>query len=172
MGDTKRVLVAYGSKYGATGEIAERIGKVLREAGFEVDVQPAGKVRELSAYSAIVLGGALYIGRWHRASATLLTKREFDLAKVPTWLFSSGPTGSGDPVQLVQGQKMPKDLQAVADRIKPRDVAVFHGWLDEAKMNILERQAIKMIKAPTGDFRDWTAIEAWAKSIAEALGKS
>jgi menaquinone-dependent protoporphyrinogen oxidase len=166
-----RVLVAHGSKYGATAEIAERIGKVLREQGFEVDVLPAGKVRELAHYGAVVLGGALYIGRWHRAAATLLIKRELDLAKVPTWLFSSGPTGPGDPVQLVQGQKLPKDLRAAADRIKPRDVAVFHGWLDETKMNALERQAIKMIKSPTGDFRDWQAIEAWARSIAEVLAK-
>ena len=29
----EKILVAYGTKYGATAEIAERIGQVLREAG-------------------------------------------------------------------------------------------------------------------------------------------
>ena len=33
-----RVLVAYASKYGATKEIAEKIGQVLKEEGIEVDV--------------------------------------------------------------------------------------------------------------------------------------
>jgi flavorubredoxin len=36
MADNDRVLLAYGSKYGATAEIAEAIGKTLSAAGLEV----------------------------------------------------------------------------------------------------------------------------------------
>ena len=31
-----KILVAYGSKYGATQEIAEKIGQVIAQSGFEV----------------------------------------------------------------------------------------------------------------------------------------
>ena len=30
-------------------------------------------------------------------------------------------------------------------------------------------ELVKGIKAPTGDFRDWNAIESWATGIAQAL---
>jgi menaquinone-dependent protoporphyrinogen IX oxidase len=36
-----RVLVAYGTKYGATAEIAAKIGETLRQAGLQADVVPA-----------------------------------------------------------------------------------------------------------------------------------
>jgi hypothetical protein len=47
-----RVFVAYGSKFGATAEIAAAIGKALRSAGLEVDVEPPSDVRSLDAYRA------------------------------------------------------------------------------------------------------------------------
>ena len=70
----KKVLIAYGSKYGSTAEIAEKIGTVLSQRGFDVDVLSAENVRELSMYSAAVVGGAVYIGRWHKASSQVFEK--------------------------------------------------------------------------------------------------
>ncbi len=35
-----------------------------------------------------------------------------------------------------------------------------------------ENLIVKSVKAPTGDFRDWAAITAWATAIAEALTKA
>ncbi len=55
---TKRVLVAYGTKHGATAGIAEQIGKTLREDGLDAVVLPAGDVHDVRAYDAVVLGGA------------------------------------------------------------------------------------------------------------------
>jgi menaquinone-dependent protoporphyrinogen oxidase len=60
-------------------------------------------------------------------------------------------------------------MQPLVDQIKLRDIAVFHGSLDNEKMNMVEKWMIKNVKAPVGDFRDWDAITAWATSIVEAL---
>jgi len=164
-----RVLVTYATKYGATAEIAERIGQVLRQAGLDVEVLPAERVGNLQAYKAVVLGSAVYIGQWRKQAAAFLKANEKALAERPVWLFSSGPTGTGDPVELTQGWRIPKGLQPVADRIKPRDMAVFHGSANVEKMNFLEKWMLKNVKAPAGDFRDWEAITAWATAIADAL---
>jgi hypothetical protein len=45
------------------------------------------------------------------------------------------------------------------------------GEIDTKKLNLAEKLLVKGIKAPTGDFRDWETIEAWAAGIAEALRK-
>jgi len=164
-----QILVAYATKYGSTAEIAEKIGQVLRQAGLRTDVLPAKRVGDLSPYKAVVLGSAVYIGQWRKEAATFLTANEKALAERPVWLFSSGPTGEGDPMQLTKGWRLPKAQQPIADRIRPRDIAVFHGALDPKKMNLIEKWMIKNVKASLGDFRDWDAIDAWAKAISDTL---
>ncbi|MFD5619115.1 flavodoxin domain-containing protein [Streptomyces yangpuensis] len=57
---TKRVLIAYGTKHGATAGIAEQIGRTLREDGLDAVVLPADDVHDVRAYDAVVLGGSLY----------------------------------------------------------------------------------------------------------------
>ena len=164
-----QVLVAYASKHGATAEIAEKIGEVLRQAGLATDVLPADRVGDLTPYEAVVLGSAVYIGRWQKQAAEFLKANEKALAGQPVWLFSSGPSGEGDPVELTNGWRFPKALQSVADRIQPRDIALFHGHVNEEKLNFIERSMIKNVGAPMGDFRDWDTITSWATAIADVV---
>lgn len=165
----KRVLVAYATKYGATAEIADRIGEVLRQAGLNADVLPADRVDDVSAYQAVVLGSAVYMGQWRKEAARFLTANESVLAERPVWIFSSGPTGEGDPMELMEGWHFPGKLQPVADRIKPREITAFHGATNQDKMSFFDKRVLKMVKAPLGDFRDWEAIAAWAEAIAGEL---
>lgn len=164
-----QVLVAYASKHDATAEIAEKIGEVLRQAGVRADVLQVEHVRDLAPYQAVVLGSAVYVGQWRKEAVTFLEAHEKELAGRPVWLFSSGPTGEGDPVQLLKGWRFPDALKPIADRIKPRDIAVFHGNLDTKKLNLAEKLIVKGVKAPLGDFRDREAITAWAAAIAATL---
>ena len=166
-----QILVAYATKHGATAEIAEKIGEVLRQAGVPADVLPADRVSDLTPYKAVVLGSAVYAGRWRKEAVKFLEANEKALAERPVWLFSSGPTGEGDPVELLKGWRLPEAQQPIADRIGPRDIAVFHGVLDTKKLGLAEKLIIKGIKAPVGDFRDWDAITSWAEAIAGALKK-
>lgn len=165
----KQVLVTYATKYGATAEIAEKIGQVLHQAGLHTDVLPADGVSDLVAYKAVILGSAVYIGRWRKEAVKFLKANEKVLAERLVWLFSSGPTGEGDAVELLQGWRFPGKLQPIVDRIGPRDIAVFHGAVDVNKLNLIEKWMLKNVKAPTGDFRDWEAITSWATAIADGL---
>jgi len=164
-----QVLVAYATKHGATAEIAEEIGQVLRQAGLRTDVLPTDRVSDLTSYKAVVLGSAVYIGKWRKEAVKFLQANETVLAEKLVWLFSSGPTGEGDPVELMQGWRFPEKLQPIADHIRPRDIAVFHGNVNMKKLNFIEKWMIKNVKAPVGDFRDWEAITSWATAIADVL---
>jgi len=69
----------------------------------------------------------------------------------------------------MKGFRFPEALQPIADAIRPRDIAFFHGSLDPKKLSFGENLIIKGLKAPTGDFRDEVAITAWATTIADTL---
>jgi menaquinone-dependent protoporphyrinogen oxidase len=163
------VLVAYATKYGATAGIAEKIGQLLVESGVGAEVLPAEGVGDLAPYTAVVLGSAVYAGQWRKQAAEFLQANEKALAQLPVWIFSSGPTGRGDPVELMNGWRFPEPLQPVADRVQPRDIAFFHGVIDMDKLSFPEKLIIKGLKAPVGDFRDWDAITSWVQAITEDL---
>lgn len=164
------ILVTYASKYGSTREIAEKIGDVLRQHGQPVDVLPVDEVKDLAIYHSVILGSGIYIGKWIKEAETFLKANEASLAARLVWLFSSGPTGEGDPVKLVEGKLVPAALQPVIDNIHPRDMTVFHGHINLAKINSIEKWSIKsVVRKPFGDFRNWDQIAAWATGIADAL---
>lgn len=84
-------LVAYGSKNGSTAEIARWIASVLRDNGIDADARSAHEIQDVGPYDAVVLGGALYAGRWHRDARRFARRHHRELAARPVWLFSSGP---------------------------------------------------------------------------------
>ena len=164
-----QILVAYATKYGATAEIAEKIGNVLLQAGLHIDLLPVDRVGDPAPYKAIVLGSAVYTGRWLKKAAGFLETNETVLAEKPVWLFSSGPLGNQE--DAAQGWRFPKNLQPVADRIAPRNIAVFHGEVDMSKLGFIHKLMLKKVSVPVGDFRDWEAITSWAEDISAALKK-
>ena len=164
-----KVLVAYATKYGATQEIAEKIAAAMQDAEIDVHVMDVKQVRDASSYTAVVLGSAVYVGAWRKEAAEFLQNNEEVLSTLPVWLFSSGPTGEGEPVDLMDGWRFPEKLQPIADRINPRAIIVFHGAMDKDKLKIHEKMMIKMVKAPIGDFRVWDAVASWGTKIAAQL---
>lgn len=165
----KNVLVTYGSKFGSTAEIAEKIAEVLRTRGLNVSIMPASTVSNLTAFNAVVLGSAVYTGHWIKEAIDFLVSHEDSLSTRPVWFFSSGPTGQGDPVERLNGWRFPEAQLDIADRIRPQGTVVFHGKMDIDKLNFGERLMIRAVGSPTGDFRDWAAITAWAEEIATTL---
>jgi menaquinone-dependent protoporphyrinogen oxidase len=165
----RRILVAYATKYGATREIAEKIGETLRQAGLPADVVPVEHVRDISPYHSVILGSAVYIFHWRKEAVQFLKKHERALANRPVWLFSSGPLSEGDPIEQLDGWRFPAAQQAIADHIQPREIAVFHGVLNLSKLNPIEKWMMEKFVGQGGDYRDWDAIKSWAMSIAEAL---
>lgn len=159
-----KVLVSVASRHGATDEIGKRIARRLRGRGIQVVSMPPEEVAELAAYDAVVLGSAVYTGRWLGQAADFTSRHTLALRDRPVWLFSSGPLGdppapAGDPAEVA----------ALMERIGAREHRTFAGELQEEALGFKERLIVRVVKAPHGDFRDWAAIDAWADAIAEAL---
>lgn len=159
-----KLLVTVASKHGATGEIGELIADALRDAGHHVTTQAPETLQALDRYDAIVLGSAVYAGRWMKEARNFADRHASELARRPVWIFSSGPIG--DP-PLPEGDH-PETL-AAADRLGARGHRTFAGHLARNRLGLVERTIVGALKAPDGDFRDLDAIRAWADEIVAAL---
>ena len=172
------VLVAYATRHGATAGIAERIADRLRSHGVDVELRPAAEVRDATRYDAFVVGAAAYMFHWLGDATTFVQRNREVLARRPTWLFSSGPTGT-DTVDK-QGRPVletcvPREFVKFREQIHPRAEQVFYGAMfpDAKPIGFAERFVAHMPAAKaameTGDWRDWPAIDAWADEIARGL---
>ncbi|MFI5696452.1 flavodoxin domain-containing protein [Kribbella sp. NPDC051586] len=161
---SRKVLVAYASKMGATAEIAKGIGAEIRQHRHLVDVREVTQVRSIAGYDAVVLGSAIYAGRWRSEAVHFLHKHTAALHDRQVWLFHSGPIGP----HADRPQGMPRKVRLLADRIGAGPATTFAGRLDPetAKGFLARRMAVTELG---GDARDWDRIGAWAQDVADAI---
>ena len=159
-------LVAFATRHGATGEIAEALAEALRGADHRAEVRPADHVEALEPYDAVILGSAVYSGHWLDPAHELAERLASQLAARPVWLFSSGPLGP--PEQLVpEGECV--DVGAVAESSGAIDHRTFAGRLDKSALGFREKAVVAALKPPEGDFRDWDAVARYGAEIADWL---
>ena len=162
----KTVLVAYASRMGSTQEIAAAIGDQLTSRGFEVEVVAAAETApNARIFDAVVLGSALYMGRWDRDAVDYLKRHGPDLADRPTWLFQSGPSG---PPAGVGPPRRQRAVQRLCDKIGLAAPTTFGGNLDHSRAKGLLARWVSQGDL-AGDFRDWDQIRAWADGVADQL---
>jgi len=181
-----RVLVAYASRAGSTGGVADAIGKELCAAGAAADVRLIKQVTGLDPYDAVIIGSPARNERWLKEARDFMDKYKQALGQMPVALFATClKTAPGQPSLSLRGplpdEPVEKKRQRVrayldpvlkkAPQVKPLDIAVFAGALDYSKLSRPAKAALKSNGFIEGDFRDWERIRRWAGSIAPALVK-
>lgn len=166
-----RVLVTYATKNGSTEEIAEAIADELTAHGLEVHCQSVHDA-DASGVDAVVLGSAVYAGRWLRPARRFLKAESERLSRMPFWMFSSGPFGeqSTHPTEQDLRWQEPAKVVARAESLGVRAHVVFGGRLPENPHGFIEQAMARNTPPDTRDARDWDEIRAWASTIAEELG--
>ncbi|HSP38867.1 MAG TPA: flavodoxin domain-containing protein [Frankiaceae bacterium] len=157
------VLVTAASKHGATAEIGAAIARHLESLGVPSEFRAPREVFQLDAYDGIVLGSAVYAGRWLADGREFAWSWSAELRARPVWLFSSGPIGNPpEPDESV-------DVADVLEVTKAREHRLFGGRLDRSLLGFGERAMVRAVGAKEGDFRNWNEIAAWSTGIAEAM---
>jgi menaquinone-dependent protoporphyrinogen oxidase len=156
------VLVAYASRHGTTHEVARAIANRLHTIGVHVELAPAAEIDSLARYGAVVLGGALYLGRWHHDARAFLRRHRAELVTVPVAVFALGPRTLGDADLQSSRDQLERALSRFPD-IAPLDVAIFGGAIEPGTL----RFPLNHLSA--FDARDWVAIALWADEVAACL---
>lgn len=164
-----RVLVAYATKHRSTAEIAAAIADELRTRGHEADCLDAHDAHA-RGYDAVVLGSAVYMGRWRREARRFLSKEGDSLALMPFWVFSTGPVGepSGDAEKDAAWLE-PEAVIAQAEALNVREHVVFGGRMPQDPHGFIESAMARNTPEEFQDLRDWDQIRDWAGRIAAQL---
>ena len=160
----KKVLVTYASKYGSTGGVADAIGKELCSKDVAADVVLIKNAGNVSSYQGVVIGSAIYMGKWMSEAIDFVKKNKDILRQMPVAYFLVCMTLS-QPTEKNRAEVlsyMDPILKAVPE-IKPVGIGTFAGALDYNNLSWLNKKILKSKGTPEGDFRDWNAIRAWAR---------
>jgi menaquinone-dependent protoporphyrinogen oxidase len=174
MEDNMKILVAYASAHGSTGEVAQFIGRILSTYNAEVTVANVVDVQSVEGYDAYVLGSAIHAGLWLQEMCVFTERFEDTLAQKPSYFWISCLRALED-----DGRKHALKYyfdNKLLESFDLRKQAVFTGKLN---VNAIARHEQWFLvanydgKLNTGninqDYRDWQVIAAWANSIAEDL---
>ena len=152
------ILVAYATKRESTHEVADAVAARLRELGHAVDVRLAPRIGTLEPYRAVVLGGALYAGRWHSDARHFLAKHRDELTRIPIAVFALGPL-----------KLEPKDVEGSrpsSTTPSPRSTSSSPFRHHLRRRDRPGEAALPFNRMDAADARDWDAIRSWADEIA------
>jgi menaquinone-dependent protoporphyrinogen oxidase len=158
------VLVTVASRHGATAEIGSAVADVLRADGHVVHEAAPEDVADVDGYDAVVLGSAVYTAHWMPAARDLAARLAPDLRRRHVWVFSSGLA-----TQPAARANSPHELLALMQDVGAIGHRAFAGRLLRSELAFAERAIIAGARAKEGDHRDFDAVRAWGRDIAEHL---
>jgi len=160
-----KIIVAYASATGATQGVAERIAETLRAEGADLDLLPAKQVTSYAGYDGAVLGSGIRVGKWLGAGKKMLALGGLEGKRVALFCTCmSAVECKPEDMQIMESY-----METLATSTGAVSTKIFAGAYDPSKLNVIMRKVMKMLKSPVGDYRDWEAVEGWAKEIAPQL---
>ncbi len=160
----QKILVAYTSQYGSTGGVAEAIGKELCSKGAKADVSLIRNVKNLSSYQGVVVGSAIYRGKWMSEAVNFVQANAEVMSRIPVAYFMVCMT-MRQPTEENRRKALSfldPVLQTIP-QVKPVDIEPFAGVMHYNNLSGLNKIIIQSKESPEGDFRDWETIRTWAR---------
>jgi menaquinone-dependent protoporphyrinogen oxidase len=171
-GTQGEVLLAYATRNGSTHGVASRIADALRKEGHRVELRAAEANIDASAYSAVILGSAVFNQRWLPEAEEFLHHNSDTLRDRPVWLFSVGTFGDS---RRVIGPLMKREPKQIG-QLQPRSIRATTGYSPVSSIAkqwpLPSRLLYHALGGHLGDNRDWHDIEAWADRIGHALSST
>lgn len=181
----KKVLLIYGTRYGATREITEKIAETLKSSGLEVRLVNSAeeKVPPLKGYEGVLIGTGIKMGMWTKKikkvvkqNADALNHRDFKLGLY----VCCGLAAEKDKIPEAIDTYIVKKLEKLG--LTPDLYDAFGGTYDlredsnigKVMRKILEgilkkERGLEVVESKVYDFRDWDQIQSFAGKFAAHL---
>ncbi len=181
----KKVLIAYGTRYGATEGVAIKIAEIFRDNNVLADVvnlKEKSDFDNFDDYDGLIIGSSIKIGQWTRDVKNFVRNMRLEIQKL------TGPFGfyvcSGYASLDEQYAKVKEEY--IPDKLTEFDISInyydaFGGLIDfseSSKMGWLEKKIMKLagsqatglpVEEEYTDLRDWDKIEKFALGYLELI---
>jgi menaquinone-dependent protoporphyrinogen oxidase len=164
---TRKILVAYASRYGSTREIAESVARTLEKAGYTVDCMNVMDVDDIAPYAAVVAGSPIYMGKWLVEAVDFVKRFCVELHEKPLAVFAVGYSMK-DETDVIR-RSAAASMTEVRIYVRPRVEGLFAGTFDPEGMSRADLDIMKMAGAVPGDARDWNQVALWAEALPSVL---
>ena len=176
-----RVLIIYGTTYGQTEKIANRIASALQRRGLAIELCNAALSKPgmaLADYTGILVGSSI-IARGHQpAIKDFIRDNVASLNTIPSAFFQvSASAGSASPHARAAAQQILENFVA-GQGWMPILSASLPGAINYTKYNLLLKWYMKRASAKNGgstdtsrdhEYTDWAEVERFAIAIANAF---
>jgi menaquinone-dependent protoporphyrinogen oxidase len=176
-----RILLVYGTRYGHTAKVAERIRAKLAADGYEVAMtdiaHPTVDVRP-SRYDSVIAGGSIIGGHHQRELERYVIANLPELRHMPTAFFSvSGSAGSTEARGQVDARRCLDDFLRKTDW-NPDLTATIGGAMSYSKYSWFLRFVMKEISRRNGgptdttqdhELTNWHQVEEFAHAFGQLI---
>ena len=183
----KKILIAYGTRYGSTEEISQEIAKTLKKKGLEPELYNLGEEKtkkwpNVDEFDGVMIGTSLKVNSWKKQVKNYVNKYRDQLKKKNLAVFTCGAYAIGAPKEAYDdiAKRLLEDFELEADIYD-----AFGGVLDfseNSKVGRAGRGVLKLVAMGfskefnmefdmegSNDYRDWDKIRSFAENFAEKL---
>jgi menaquinone-dependent protoporphyrinogen oxidase len=175
----KKLLITYSTWAGATHIVAIKIGGLLKNKSYDVDIQKITNEIPIENYDGIIIGTSIHAGKTNKDFRNFISFYQKSLILKPTDIFvvSANMISETDKNRQETLEWVMKDLDRY-NSFKPHSIGLFGGtYLTEGKdfenLNFFVRKMIKSMKKNlsenqiNADFVDNESIENWVNEISD-----
>ncbi|GAY07355.1 flavodoxin-like protein [Pseudonocardia sp. N23] len=169
-------MLLHATAAGSTTGIADHIGEVIERAGCTVHAErldggTSPDPAALCAADAVVAGSAVHDMAWLPPALGVLRTLATLAPAPPLWCFSVGGVQPHGPLtRVLAAQEIRRVERGFPPGLRPRDHRLFGGIVEFDGMPLWGRLFYRFVAGGRpGDHRDWSAIRAWAATVAAEL---
>lgn len=172
-----KALIAYGTRWGSTSDIVNKMSEILSKKGIDVKIinLKTDKINDISNFDLVIVGSGIAVGKWTKHALKFLDRFEPELSNKKLALFvSCGDANNPDKHKDAKVNYLEK-IASSYPSVNPVKLGLFGGVIDlkrygfgtrlmlKAASKELEKDGIDVNKC--NDFRDWKQIEDWTRGL-------
>lgn len=179
-----RILIVYGTSYGQTARVANRLHRLLFERGFDVTLLDGAAVPADFCpvdYDGVLVGASMIMRGYQRHIAMFVRRHAAVLNARPSAFFAvSGAAGSKNPLERAEAHRLMEEFCRKAGW-HPVLAVSLAGAIAYTRYNFVLRWAMKRISRKEGgstdttrdhEYTDWHQVEQLAAEFAERVDEA